>query len=72
MGMGCLLFYTQQKLSWVDSARFCQEQDSEMLQIHSQEEMNFIASECGLLGSILGDLEFWTGGTDAFEEGSYV
>ena len=67
--MGCLWFKSEQKLTHLAAAKACSDVDSHLVEIHSQDQLNFVRDEIAFLEI---DDSIWTAGTDSFTEGEWI
>merc|ERR1711909_47379 len=73
VGLGCLLFNTTTKYSFEDAFAQCQDQDSTLLEIHFQEQLDFIQMEIASISDHEGtSFDWWTAGTDLGKEGRWM
>ena len=71
VGMGCLLFHSE-NMSWVDGAVFCGANNSHLLEIEQQYELDFVVAALEFLETETGTEDYWwTGGTDVHSEGTW-
>ena len=71
IGMGCLLFHSE-NMSWVDGAVFCGANNSHLLEIEQQYELDFVVATLEFLEVETGAEDYWwTGGTDVHSEGTW-
>ena len=70
--LGCLLLNTTQGYSWEDASNYCQRQNSSLVEIYNQEQMEFIQMELTIVDDLSGDHYWWTAGTDMGREGNWI
>ena len=73
VGLGCLLFNTTQKYTWEGALAYCQNEDSNLVEIQFQEQLDFLIMELDVLADHEGsEYEWWTAGTDLGKEGRWM
>ena len=68
--MGCLWLNLDQEITWYESAKACAAMDSHLVEILSQDELNFVRDELHYLG--VSAPVVWTDGSDEFVEGDWI
>ena len=64
VGMGCLYFYSDAKLTWDDADMLCQESyDGKLVSIETEEQYDFVMMQLSFLADHEGSHLWWTSGT---------
>ena len=76
VGLGYLWIEKSQKMNYVDAKSFCENKNSSLIEIESEEQMNFITDKLKTVGESInqgqnGDMLWWGGATDEEEEGTW-
>merc|ERR1712179_280220 len=71
VGMGCLRFDTTKSYTWDKANGFCRTIDGYLVEIRSEEQMEFVRNLLDVLGDNEGVVHWWTSGTDAGLEGRW-
>ena len=71
--MGCLHFKNEQTYQWDDANSICQMDDeATLLEITSEEEMDFVQMELQFLETVIGSKHWWVAGTDVGVNGNWT
>jgi len=72
VGLGCLYFEARETLSWEAASEFCQgEQGGQLVEVHGEEQFDFLLMVLAMLGDHEGGQYWWLGGTDVGREGRW-
>merc|ERR1712037_895680 len=71
LSTGCFRFH-EKKMSQDEARRFCENFNSHLVEINSEEENTAILAEIGRKGFPSRHIEFWLGITDRDSEGNWV
>ena len=72
VGLGCLLFSSENAMSWYDADAFCHDQHySKLISIESAEQQEFVKMVLDFLGGHEEGHSWWTSGTDQGREGEW-
>merc|ERR1711892_444494 len=73
VGLGCLLFNTTKEYTWEDAMAYCQDENSTLLEIQFQEQLEFMLMELDALTDMEGAAhDWWIGATDLGKEGRWM
>merc|ERR1711894_743247 len=73
VGLGCLLFNTTQTYSWEEAFAYCQSENSALLEIQFEEQLDFLVMELEAIADHEGiAYHWWTAGTDLGKEGRWM
>merc|ERR1712001_765719 len=68
VGMGCLLFNSTEKLSFMDADMYCKSQyignTSALVEVLTVEQMDFLTSALRIIEATIGEVGWWAGATD--------
>ena len=69
-GLGCLLFGTEPG-TFQDANTFCFNKSAHLVEVVTEDQMNYMVMELQLLETLLGERWYWGGGTDWNREGQW-
>merc|ERR1719500_89196 len=69
--MGCLLFNSTKLYTWEAANNYCQSEAASLLEIHTEEQFQFLQMQLNVLEDHEGAKVWWTGGTDIGREGQW-
>merc|ERR1712183_826761 len=70
--MGCLLFDSGTTLTWEAACYHCQTKDAALVEITTEEQLEFLKMELTALDDHITNSNWWTAGTDIGREGKWI
>merc|ERR1719369_302420 len=71
VNMGCLLFNSTKDYNWEQANNYCQSEGASLLEVHTEEQFQFLQMQLNVLEDHEGAKFWWTGGTDIGREGQW-
>merc|ERR1712241_434424 len=67
VGMGCLLFNSTERVSWMEASQYCKSQyignTSTLVEVLTVEQMDFLTSALKIIEATIGEAGWWAGAT---------
>merc|ERR1712112_526096 len=71
--MGCILINRTETMTWEEANTYCQEvENASLLEIHTQDQMDYLAMELNSIEEFIGTAYYWVAGTDKGREGRWI
>merc|ERR1711915_320965 len=70
-GLGCLLFNSTSKMTWLAANEYCQKEDARLIEVGTEAQFNFLKMELDFVDNQVSRHYWWTSGTDIGREGNW-
>merc|ERR1711915_926902 len=70
-GLGCLLFNSTSKMTWLAANEYCQREDARLIEVGTEAQFNFLKMELDFVDNQVSRHYWWTSGTDIGRGGNW-
>merc|ERR1711915_178885 len=71
VGLGCLLFNSTSKMTWLAANEYCQKEDARLVEVETEAQFDFLKMELDFVDNQVSRHYWWTSGTDIGREGNW-